>query len=463
MTVQKLFIILGILAIAVAAFRHYRKNSEGILLNTLQYFLGFVFIFSGVVKAIDPLGTSYKMHEYFESFAKDGLPALWEKMSTFSLPISILMIVAEIILGMALVLGWKSRWTTIGLLAINLFFLYLTGYSYLSGFCLTLQVIIVAAFLLMLLFLSSFIGNNKKRFQGIVLMSILLILYFIYCKATGNCATCVFDKTKMKVTDCGCFGDFMKLQPWETFYKDIFLTFITLYLVKSYHKINEFFTTGKTRMTMIIVSVLAIAFALYSSFGNEPIVDFRPYAIGSDIKEKMKEIEPREVINKFVYKDKTTGKEQLFGMDNLPTTDSVYQWVSTQDSVIKEGIPAPIHNLRFSDMEGNDITPSMLNEEATSFWIVIYNSKITNSEFFDKTVIPFATEMKKQGVNVYCILGNSTKEFDDKAYAAMDVVKADETALKTMIRSNPGVMQIKNGKVINKWHYRQFSKEKVGL
>lgn len=462
MTVQKLFIILGILAIAVAAIRHYKKNSEGILLNTLQYFLGFVFIFSGIVKAIDPLGTSYKMHEYFESFAKDGMPALWEKMSAFSLPISILMIVAEIILGMALVLGWKSRWTTIGLLAINLFFLYLTGYSYLSGFCLTFQVIVVAAFLLLLLFLSSFIGNNKKRFQGIVLMSVLLILYFIYCKTTGNCATCAFDKTKMKVTDCGCFGDFMKLHPWETFYKDIFLTFITLYLVKCHHKINEFFSAGITNITMIIVSVLATIFALYNTYMNEPLVDFRPYAIGSDIKEKMKEIEPRVVINTFIYKDKTTGKDQLFDINHIPT-DTTWQYVDTKDSVIKEGIPAPIHNLRFGDMEGNDITPSLLNEEATSYWIVIYNSKITNQEFFDKTLIPFATELRKQGVNVYCLLGNSTKEFDEKAGAAMDVVKADETALKTMIRSNPGIMQIKNGKVINKWHFKQFSKEKVGM
>jgi uncharacterized membrane protein YphA (DoxX/SURF4 family) len=462
MTVQKLFIILGILAIAVAAFRHFRKNSEGILLNTLQYFLGFVFIFSGVVKAIDPLGTSYKMHEYFESFAKDGFPALWEKMSALSLPISIIMIVAEIILGLALIQGWKSRWTTIGLLAINLFFLFLTGYSYLSGFCLTTQVVFVSAFLLALLFMSSFISNNKKRFQGLVLMTILVILYFIYCKISGNCATCLFDKTKMKVTDCGCFGDFMKLHPWETFYKDIFLTFISLYLVKNYHKIATILDAKISSIIMLLGSILAIAFALYSSFGNEPIVDFRPYAIGNDIKEKMKEIEPRESISTFVYKNKTTGKDESFGMNNIPT-DTIYQWVATNDSVIKEGIPAPIHNLRFSDMEGNDITPSMLNEEATSYWIVIYNSKITNQDFFDKSVIPFATEMRKQGVNVYCLLGNSTKEFDDKAYASMDVVKADETALKTMIRSNPGIMQIKNGKVINKWHYRQFSKEKVGL
>lgn len=462
MTVQKLFIILGAIALCVAAFRHFRKNGQGILLNTLQYFLGFVFIFSGVVKAIDPLGTSYKMHEYFESFAKDGFPHFWEKISALSLPISIFMIVAEIILGLALVLGWKSRWTTIGLLAINLFFLFLTGYSYLSGFCLTTQVILVSGFLLLLLFMTSFIQNNKKRFQGLLLMTILLLIYFIYCKTTGNCATCLFDKTKMKVTDCGCFGDFMKLHPWETFYKDIFLTFISLFLVKNWHKISSILDAKKSNIIMLIGSVLAIVFALYNTYMNEPMVDFRPYAIGSDIKEKMKEIEPREVINTFVYKDNTTGKNQSFDMNHIPT-DTTWSWVETKDSVIKEGIPAPIHNLRFSDMEGNDITPSLLNEEATSYWIVIYNSKITDQAFFDKTVIPFATEMRKQGINVYCLLGNSTKEFEAKAYAAMDVVKADETALKTMIRSNPGVMQIKNGKVINKWHYKQFSKEKVGL
>lgn len=463
MTVQKLFIIIAIISLAIAFFRHFKKNGDGIFLNLFQYFLGLLFIFSGFVKAIDPLGTSYKMHEYFESFAQDGMAGLWEKMSTLSLPISIFMIVAEIVLGFALIIGWKSRWTTIGLLAINLFFLYLTGYSYLSGFCLTKQVIVVSAFLLFLLFSSSFIKDHKKRFQGLTIMTLLTLLYFIYCKMSGNAAMCEFTKAKMKVTDCGCFGDFMKLKPWETFYKDIFLTFISLILVRFHHKISNVFEEKMSKGIMLFAGIGSILFCVYNTFWNEPIVDFRPYAIGSNINEKMKEIEPSIIENTLIYKNKTTGKVENFKIETMPSDMDNWEFVDRKDNIIKEGIPAPIHNLRFSDIEGNDVTQSLLNEEAISFWIVCYNSKKSDMDAFEKKIIPFAQEMRKQGINVYCLLGNSTPEFEKKASESMDIVKADETALKTMVRSNPGIMKIQNGKVLDKWHYHQFSKEKIGM
>lgn len=456
MTVQKLFIIIGVISIVISFFRHHRKVGNGLFINFCQYFLGILFIFSGFVKAIDPLGTSYKMQEYFESFAKDGMASLWEQMAHYSLPISISMIVAEIVLGFAIIVGFRTRWAAIGLLAINLFFLYLTGYTYLSGFCLTKQAIFVPAVLILFILLSACIKDHNKRLKGVLLSSLLLVLYFIYCKMSGTCSTCEFTKTNMKVTDCGCFGDFMKLKPWETFYKDIFLSIMSLVIVIQSHKITGWISDKFSRMITFAALGLSILFCLYNTYMNEPVIDFRHYAVGSDLNQKMKEIRPRKADFIFIYKNQSTGEQKEFGMNNLPT-DTTWSFIDRKETVIDEGEPAPINNLRFEDTEHNDVTLSLLNEETESYWIVCYDVKKMDTKAFDEKMIPFAKKMRAQGTNVYCLVGNSTPEFDKKAYEAMDLVKADATPLKTMIRSNPGVLKIKKGVVLDKWHYRVFS------
>lgn len=456
MTVQKLFIILSIVALILSLFRNKKwNNGNGIFINLVQSFVGLLFIFSGIVKAIDPIGTGYKMKDYFESFAQDGFANFWEKMSQFNITFSLGMIIFEIFLGIAILIGWKSRWTAIGLLGINLFFLFLTGYSYLSGFCLSKSLFIVAAVLLTLLFLSSFIKNNSKRAQGLMFTTALVLLYFIYCKMSGNGIGCTFTVSKMKVTDCGCFGDFMKLKPWETFYKDIFLTILSIILVRWHQLITPIFDIKKSNLIVGLGTLLSIIFCLYNTYWNEPIVDFRPYAIGNNINEKMKEIEPSIVENILIYTNKLTGQEERFGINNIPT-DTSFVFKDRVDSVIKEGIPAPIHNLRFEDADANDVTQSILNEQAVSYWIVCYNIDKSDMKAIDEKLIPFATEMRKKGTNVYCMLGKSSAEFEKKISSCMDIVHADETALKTMIRSNPGILKVQNGVVVNKWHCRQF-------
>ena len=455
MTIQKLFIIIGILSLALSYYRYYMKKSTGLFLNFCQYFLGLLFIFSGFVKAIDPLGTSYKMHEYFESFARDGLAAMWDGLAHFSVSISIVMIVSEIVLGFAIILGYRMRWAAIGLLAINLFFLYLTGYSYLSGYCLTKQAILVPAVLLAILFLSAFVQDHKKRYKGLILISLIVFLYFLYCKMGGACATCAFDKTKMKVTDCGCFGDFMKLKPWETFYKDIFLTIMSLYVVAFSHKLTNVLAEKRAGLLTLISIAISTLFCLYGTYWGEPVVDFRNYAVGNDINEKMKEIRPRKAEYGFLYKNNSTDEQKEFGMNNLPDA-KLWTFVDRKETVIDEGEPAPINNLRFEDLEHNDVSYHILNEDAVSYWVVCYDVSKTNMKAFNEKVIPFAKEMRKKGVNIYCMVGTSTPEFDKKAGEYMDIVRADGTPLKTMIRSNPGILKVKKGVVIEKSHHRSF-------
>jgi uncharacterized membrane protein YphA (DoxX/SURF4 family) len=460
MTVQKLFITIAIISAIISFFRNrLKRNGDGFFLNLVQYFVGFLFIFSGIVKGIDPTGTGYKMKDYFESFAHDGWASFWEKMTHFNISFALGMIIFEIILGIAIIIGWRARWTALGLLGINLFFLYLTGYSYLSGFCLSQSILVVSAILLALLFGAAFIQNHKKRFQGIITMSVLVLLYFIYIKSTGNGIGCPFTISKMKVTDCGCFGDFMKLKPWETFYKDVFLTILSLFLAKKHHKISELFSGKVSNMIMIGGLALTTIFCLYNTYFNEPPVDFRPYAIGNNINEKMKEIEPSIIENILIYTNKTTGQDQRFGISNIPM-DTNWVYKDRIDSVIKEGIPAPIHNLRFEGRDGNDVTTSILNEPSVSYWIVCYNIDKSDLKVIDEKLIPFATEMRAKGLNVYFMVGKSDATVEKKVGSVMDIVRADETALKTMIRSNPGILKIQNGVVQNKWHYKVFNGDK---
>lgn len=462
MTVTKLFIILGVLAIIISILRNLVwKKGDGLILNIVQNFVGSLFIFSGIVKGIDPTGTGYKMKDYFSSFALDGMPKFWEAMSNFNIPFALGMIIFEIFLGIAILIGWKSRWTTIGLLGINLFFLFLTGYSYLSGFCLSTTIILVSAGLLALLFASSFITHHTKRFRGLTIASVLILLYFVYTKMSGTGIGCEFTATKMKVTDCGCFGDFMKLKPWETFYKDIFLTALSVFLVRYHHRLQSVFSSMKlSNLIVIIGTLLATMFCVYYTFFNEPPVDFRPYAIGSDINEKMKEIEPSETKNIFLYTNTTTGKVERFDINNIPT-DTTWTFKDRIDSVIKEGKPAPIHNLRLEDAaSGSDVTASLLSEATPAYWVVIYNIDKSNLQYVEETLIPWSANMRKKGTNVYCLLGKSSKELEAKVSANMDIVHADETALKTMIRSNPGIMLVEKGIVKNKWHYRHFDPSK---
>lgn len=460
MTVQKLFIILGILAVLISSYRNlFRKNGDGLLLNIIQYFVGLLLIFSGFVKAIDPTGTAYKMKDYFDSFAQDGFAKFWDTLAEGSLLFALAMIIFEIALGIMILIGWKPRWTLIGLLALNLFFLYLTGYSYLSGFCLAKHILVVSALLMLFLLGASFLKNRLKRFQGLTISVILIVLYFIFIKFTGKGIGCEFTMAKMKVTDCGCFGDFMKLKPWETFYKDIFLTFLSVYLVRYYHKVKSITSLSLGNMIVAGGTILAALFCFYNTFWNEPVVDFRPYKLGNNLNEQMKEIKPSIVENMFIYKNNQTGAQQKFAATNFPA-DIAENWtyVDRIDSVIQEGIAAPIHNLRLEDASGGgDVTTSMLSEAAPSYWVVIYNIDKTNMEAIESTVFPWAAEMRKKGTNVYCLLGKSSADFEKKAKMSMDIVHADETALKTMIRSNPGILKIENGVVKNKWHHRHFS------
>jgi len=267
----------------------------------VRYLVGALFIFSGVVKAIDPAGTAIKMEEYFEVFATyvPKLEFLWHFFAQQALIIATIMIVLEIILGITLILGIWKKFTLGSLVAIIIFFTFLTWFSAKTG----------------------------------------------------------------KVTDCGCFGDFIKLTPTQSYHKDLVLCVLILILVIGAKHIKQLFAA---RIGIVIFSVLAILTLLFT-FRNiyyEPIKDFRPYTIGTSIP-KCLELPPnaKKTITEmvFVYKNKQTGEVKRFN-NTFPEDLDNWTFVDREDKVIQKGDEPKCKDFAIKDANGNDNSASFFEE-----------------------------------------------------------------------------------------------------
>jgi hypothetical protein len=247
----------------------------------------------------------------------------------------------------------------------------------------------------------------------------------------------------------------MKLKPWVTFYKDIFLTILSLFLVWYKNDIKPVFASKIQDSITFVGTGFALLFCLYNFVWTLPIVDFRPYAIGNNIKEKMIDERPAVIENILIYKNTQTGEKKEFGINELPT-DTIWQYADRLDKVIDEGILAPIKNLRLTNDQDADITQDLLNEPQVTYWVVCSKLAKTNREALKEKIVPFAKKMKAKGIKTYMLLPMQDETMKKEMGSDFIYLSADETALKTMIRSNPGIMKIENGTVKNMWHWRQF-------
>ena len=461
MTVYTIFGIVGAAAFLLALIRFWVNRPPNILVTFIQDFVGVFFMFSGFVKAVDPLGTSYKMHEYFEAFAGEGLRPLWEFMANFSTFMAIVMIALELFVGLMLVIGWRPRITVGVIWLLTLFFTLLTGYTYLSGYGITKLFILLSTVLFVLFGTIAFPEKQGKRITLTFYAIGALVLLFLLAKMSTVFFTTEFTETKMKVTDCGCFGDFIKLKPWETFYKDVILDFMILILVLNVKFVRPVF--GEMGRTFIAVAMGAssLIFCLYNTYGNLPVIDFRPYAIGNDINELRVEKKAPVVEMAFVYKSNKTGEIKEFSYDDVMKGKMDYaeydSMVERKDKVLDPGIPAKITNLRIENDEGGDITDQLLHNPDYSFMVVSYSLSKTEENAF-KELNAIAKNSDAKGIKFYAVTVNDghVEEFRHRNQTAYPFYQADETPLKTIIRSNPGLVLFKNGVVIKKWHYRHL-------
>ncbi len=370
------------------------------LTHIARFLVGGLFIFSGFIKANDPLGFSYKLKEYFEVFQNDSGLSFFELFAHIALPLAIIICASEIILGVMLLIGYKRNLTLWLLFAQIAFFTFLTFYS-----------------------------------------------------ACFN-----------KVTHCGCFGDFLPLKPWESFWKDIALMILITLLFAGRENINDLFAPMIMSALFLLGVLFSLGFPMYA-YRNLPPLDFRAYAPGMNIKDNMKyppTYKPAEIETGFIYENTKTGEKKHFNLKNYPWQDTLnWKWYATDNVIIKDAIDAPkITDFNVNNLDGVAITDSILNDENFSFWLIVYD---LNETIGDETLMAQINDFYKlasgEQYNFIAFTASGPKEIDDfkhKYNAIYDFATVDQTVLKTMVRSNPGLMLVKNGTVIANWHYRNF-------
>ena len=263
------------------------------------------------------------------------------------------------------------------------------------------------------------------------------------------------------VTDCGCFGDALVISNWETFYKN--LLFISLAIVVFVNR-KWFADQVKSKVPLLLSLITFVVYfgIVYYSYNHLPVFDFRPYKVGTNIPEAMSipEDAPREVYeNIFYYKNKNTGKVEQFSEEDYPWQDTLnWEYHDMESNLVQEGYEPPIHDFRIETPDGENIIDFFIYDENYVFMLVAYDlhKSSTKSQEEINTLANWAME---QGFSFICLTSTLPDEYNVFAAqnnAPYEFFNCDEITLKTMIRSNPGLIVLKDGNVVGKWHYNDI-------
>lgn len=455
------------------------KKKKQWVMTFLQNYVGVLFIVSGFVKAVDPLGTAYKMEDYFAAFETlfDGtwfafISPIFPFFAEYAIIFSVIMIVFEIVLGIALILGAFPKLTSWGFLLLILLFLVLTGYTYLTGYV---------------------------PFG---------VSFWTFSEWTG------FDPNNMKVTDCGCFGDFIKFSPIVSFLKDVALLLPGIYFVlfhKKMHRLGNSFM--RTTVVLVGIAVL-ILYNMQNYYWNLPHIDFRPFKEGVNILERQQleaEAEANIQLLNWRLKSKADGRivvipDENFEFENYPTDE----WEYLANEYSEPEIPhTKISDFSIEDFEGNYVTEDILGYKGLSLMIIAHKlpgtvqnvdvmvkdtsyrldtvnivgtdsieivqsidrieERIVQAEDYfwkpaylkryTEKITPFVEAAKKANIKTFMIAVGTEEQIEDfKLDGGPNTTyyTADDILLKTIVRSNPGIVLFSNGTIIEKWHWKKL-------
>ena len=361
------------------------RNIRIAAVNICRFILAVTFIFSGYVKAIDPLGTLYKLKDYAAAMALNDILPDW----------------ALVIVAIAL-----------GALEFSL-----------------------GVFMLFA------VRRHMVSKLTLALMSVMTALtVWIY----------IADPVK----DCGCFGDALKLTNGETLLKNIVLiacaTLVAwrpVDMARFISRTNQWIVRYYTITYIVVTSV----YCLYTL----PIFDFRPYRVGTNIKQGMEipeGAEQPEFESTFILRKNGVTRE--FTLNNYP--DSTWEYVDTKTVQTKKGYEPPIHDFAITTNDtGEDITEQVLTKKGYTFLLVSPRLAVADDSNFGDIdqIYEYAEE---NGVDFFCLTASTNEDIErwrELTGAEYTFCNADETTLKTMIRSNPGLILLKDGTIIGKWSH----------
>lgn len=353
--------------------------------------VGGLFIFSGLIKLNDPMGFAFKLEDYF---APDVLSLPF--LVPFALTLSVLIVIFEVLVGIALLIGQFRKFTVWSLLLMIVFFTFLTFYS----------------------------------------------AYF------------------NKVTDCGCFGDAIKLTPWESFTKDIILLVFILILFFGKKHIKPLFTNF-TRNILIFISLLLCIFVVYRVLNHLPYIDFRAYKIGTNIPESMS-IPPDapKPLYEYAWKFNANGTEKIVVTHgDYPQVDGEFIGVDTK--LIDEGYLPPILDFSIENEDENVIDEFMAIDKLLI--TVVYNAERSNDEGFEN-IKKKTDEALQKGYTVIGLsasINNPIENIIKNHNLNFEFYFCDQTVLKTIVRSNPGIIVLNKGTITQKVHWKDAEKIKL--
>ncbi len=484
MTLSTLLIVFTITAAVLTAIMVFGfKIHKNIAVTYFQNFLGVWYIFSGWVKAVDPLGTAYKLEQYFTEFETTFEPTwigfispIFPFLSNYAIYVSVFVILLEILLGIALIIGWRPKFTGRLFFLLLVFFTALTGFTYLTGY----------------------VGNGVNFFEF---------------SKWGE-----FSENNMKVKDCGCFGDFIKLKPMTSFFKDVFLLIPALFVLFKPNSWHQLFSKTQ-RSSILVVSALGLLIYSMSNFTWDiPAKDFRPFKIGADIdSERTAQLNAMGSVKILAWKLKNKIDGKVVELSNEVYMKEFKSYPKEEWEIIDQIKSEPsieankISEMEFSSFDGYDITEEFLTDEGKSFLIVAHKlyaepyqesvmvkdtifridtlaektedqlemvvksidrveeKKVMvtkynwDQDYIDdwKSVVkPIADKAASKNVKMFVVTGGASEEMAESLKRETGVeasyLNADDILLKTIVRSNPGIVLWENGKILNKWHKSKF-------
>ncbi|MDX9729073.1 MAG: DoxX family protein [Bacteroidales bacterium] len=354
-----------------------------LLTRTARILTGLIFIFSGFVKGIDPMGTAFKLGDYFTAFNMDFLDGL-------ALPLSLLLCLVEFVTGLMLLTG----------------------------------ALVKPASWMAALFMALFTP-----------LTLILAIY-------------------NPVSDCGCFGDAIILTNWQTFFKNVFITLLVVFV---FIRRNDGTGVMPVKMGLNFTVAYIFFFLVFMRMNLTylPALDFRPYKVGTNIAEAMtipEDAEPDKYDIRFIYEK--DGVQQEFTLNDYPANDTAWKFIDQKSVLISRGYVPPIHDFTLINREGVDMTEHVTRYEGD---VVLMIARRLEKSDRDGLMKGYNTgmELQRHGKEFYIVTATAPAEAEPLV-TGFNALFADEIMLKTVIRSDPGFILLHNGTIAAKWSYHNL-------